>query len=85
MLDNRAAGRWRLGVEPECLADVFDHALVRARFFQVVLPFLLQVRVLGAAQGGKVDLLAAALGFDHLVDQLVQLLGVVFTHGDKFR
>ena len=64
-------GRLRLGIELEPREDVFDDAHVVLRLLEVLLPFLLEVVVHGAAERRLVDLHAAELGLEGLVEQLV--------------
>ncbi len=68
------AGGLLVRPEPELLHQAQDDLLVLLGLLQIFLPLLLQVVVLDAAQGGLVDLDPSALRFQHLVDELAQLL-----------
>ena len=76
--DDGPARRLALGIEAQGLEDLEQDRLVVLGLRQVLLPLLLQVRVLGAAEGRLVDQDAALLGLQGLVEQLVDL---VHLHG----
>ncbi|MNV83003.1 hypothetical protein D3C71_1767770 [compost metagenome] len=64
------------GVKSQLFKHGQKHTMVRARFFQVFLPFLLQVFVDGTGHGGLVHGQAADLSLQRLVKQFVDLFGV---------
>ena len=67
MADDLAAGRLAVSVEAELIEDLEDDPLVVLGLLEVFLPLFLELAVLGAADGGLVDLLAAEFGLERLV------------------
>jgi hypothetical protein len=76
MANKQAAGRLGLCVELERLAQPEHDLLVTACLLEVLRPLFLQVVVLDAAQCRLVDLDAALLGFQCLIEKLTHLFSL---------
>src|SRR5688572_20768932 len=76
LADDRSSRRFRLRVKADGGEDASNDLFVVLRLFQVLLPFFLKFRVLGASDGVGIDLLTAHFRLQRLVEKLLDLFVV---------
>src|SRR4029434_7745440 len=74
----------RVGIEPQLVYDLTDNLLVLAGLLQVLLPFLFEVCTDSAPERRLVDLDAALLRLQRLVQQLGDLFVLHCNPPDRF-